>query len=276
LKTSRTGTAALTALTALACALLVLGGCERGEGRQEPIQRILASGELRVATSGDFPPMTMRDREGQLMGFEVDLVQALAGTMNLKVSFVQTPFAELIPSVESGKVDMALAGMTITPERNARVAFAGPYLISGNTLLTSKRELAEAQDPAQLDDAKLSFAAVESSTSARFVKAHMPQAKLVTVPDNESGVKAVLAGEVDGMVADLQVLSVARWRHPDTELYLRYAPFTTEPLGIALPSDAPLYLNLVTNYLNTLEETGELAQLKAKWLGDGTWLARLP
>ena len=210
------------------------------------------------------------------MGLEVDLVQALAANMNVKVRFVEIPFSELIPALERGEIDLAVDGMTITPERNARVAFAGPYLISGNTLLARKRELADTEDPAQLDDPKLSFAALDSSTSASFVRAHMPKAKLVTVPDNEAGVKALLAGEVDGMIADLQVCTVARWRNPDAELYMRYAPFTTEPLGIALPPDEPLFLNLVTNYLHTLEETGELAQLKAKWLGDGAWLERLP
>jgi polar amino acid transport system substrate-binding protein len=218
----------------------------------------------------------MRDRDGQLIGLEVDLVRALADTMNVKVRFVEIPFAELIPALERGEIDLAVAGMTITPERNARVAFAGPYFVSGNTLLARTRELAETEDPAQLDDPKLSFAVLEASTSASFVRAHMPKARLVTMSDNEAGVKALLAGEVDGVISDLQVCTIARWRNPDAELYLRYAPFTTEPLGIALPPDSPLFLNLVTNYLNTLEETGALAQLKAKWLGDGAWLERLP
>lgn len=273
---SRSGTALRHTLVALACALLALTGCERRHAGPSPLQHILSSGELRVGTTADFPPLAMRDRDGQLIGLEVDLVKALATTMNVKVRFAEIPFAELIPSVERGDVDLALAGMTITPERNARVAFAGPYLISGNTLLARSRELAETEDPAQLDDPKLSFAALEASTSAAFVRQHMPKAKLVTVPDNDAGVKALLAGQVDGMISDQQVCTVARWRHPDAELYLRYVPFTTEPLGIALPPDSPLFLNLVTNYLNTLQETGELAQMKARWLGDGAWLERLP
>jgi len=127
----------------------------------------------------------MRDRDGQLMGLEVDLVRALAENMNLKVTFVEIPFAELIPAIERGEIDLAIAGMTITPERNARVAFAGPYLISGNTLLARKRELADTEDPAQLDDPKLSFATLDSSTSERFVRARLPKARLVTLPDNE-------------------------------------------------------------------------------------------
>jgi polar amino acid transport system substrate-binding protein len=276
LSTARPGIPLRRALAALICALFVFAGCERRDAGPLPIQRILSSGELRAGTAADVPPLSMRDRNGELMGLEVDLVRALAANMNLKVTFIELPFAELIPAIERGEIDLAIAGMTITPERNARVAFAGPYLISGNTLLARKRELADTEDPALLDDPKLSFATLDSSTSARFVRAHMPKAKLVTLRDNESGVKALLAGEVDGVIADLQVLTLALWRNPDVELYLRYAPFTTEPLGIALPPDAPLLLNLVTNYLNTLEETGELSQLKAKWLGDGAWLERLP
>ena len=276
MSTPRPGTP-LRALAALACALLALAGCERPAAKSAPIiQRILSSGELRAGTSADFPPLTMLNREGRPIGLEIELVQALADTMNVKVRFVEMPFAKLIPALERGEIDLAVAGMTITPERNARVAFAGPYFISGNTLLARKRELTEAQDPAQLDDPKLSFAALDGSTSASFVRAHMPKAKLVPVPDNPAGVKALLAGEVDAMIADLQVCTIARWRNPDAELYMRYAPFTTEPLGIALPPDEPLFLNLVTNYLHTLEETGELSQLKAKWLGDGAWLERLP
>ena len=275
-RTSRPEAALSRALAAAGCALLALASCDRPAARALPIEHILKSGELRAGTSADSPPLTMRDRDGQLIGLEVELVQALAANMNVKLSLVQMPLAELIPSLERGEIDLAFAGMTITPERNARVAFAGPYFVSGNTLLARKRELAETQNLEQLDDPKLSFVARDGSTSASFVRAHLPKARLVTVPDNDASLKALLAGEVDGMISDLQVCTIARLRHPDAELYLRYAPFTSEPLGIALPPDSMLFLNLVTNYLKTIEETGGLAQLKARWLGDGAWLERMP
>jgi polar amino acid transport system substrate-binding protein len=53
-------------------------------------------------------------------------------------------------------------------------------------------------------------------------------------------------------------------------------PFTIEPLGIALPPDDPLLVNLVTNYLNTLERTGLLTRFKARWFSDGSWVSELP
>ena len=271
MSTSRPRSALPRALAVLACALLALAGCDR----PRPIDRILKAGEIRVGTSADSPPLTMRDRDGKLMGLEVELAQALGDNMNVKVRFVEMPFAQLIPALERADIDLAVAGMTMTPERNSRVAFAGPYYVSGNTLLAQKREVAETEDPAQLDDPKLSFAVLAGSTSEKYARAHLPKAKLVAAPDNDAAVKALLAGEVDGMISDLQVCTVARWRHPDAGLYVRSSPFTTEPLGLALPPDSILFLNLVTNYLKTIEETGELAQLKAKWLGDGAWLERM-
>jgi polar amino acid transport system substrate-binding protein len=279
LSTWRRGSALIRTVAVTASALLAFGGCDRpaaSAARPLAIQRILKAGEMRVGTSADSPPMTVKDRDGKLMGLDIDLVQALGDTMKVKVSFVQMPISELIPALERGDIDMAAAGMTITPERNARVAFAGPYFISGNTLLTRNRALAESEDLATLDDPKLKLAAREGSTSEVFVKAHLPKAKLVALPDNDAGVKALLAGEVDGLITDLNVCTVARLRHPDAGLYLRFSPLTTEPLGLALPPDSILFLNLVTNYLKTLEETGELAQLKAKWLGQSEWLERLP
>ena len=69
---------------------------------------------------------------------------------------------------------------------------------------------------------------------------------------------------------------LAVWRNPDAGLSAMTNPLTVEPLGIALPAGAPLLLNLVSNYLNTLESTGLLTQFKARWLSEGSWLSELP
>ena len=260
--------------------LLWLAGC--GPASQAtpsgagPLERILEARELRVGTSADLPPLSMRDRNGEIIGLEIDLVRALGAAMNLELRFVEKPFADLLPALERGELDLVVAGLTITPERNARVAFAGPYFVSGASLVSASRELVEVEAPAELDDPQRSFAALEASTNVDFIRRYMPSARLVTVKDNESGVKMVLDGSVDALVADLQVCTLAQWRHPEAGLHARVYPFTTEPLGIALPPNAPLLLNLVSNYLNTLENTGELAQLKARWLSNGDWVAELP
>ena len=258
---------------------LALGGCgspREASASGSRLQRILAAGQLRVGTSADLPPLGMRDKSGGLIGLEIDLVRKLGQAMDLEVQFVEKPFAELLPALERNEVDMVVAGLTITPERNARVAFAGPYFISGASILSMSQELTEAEDLAGLDRPERTFVALESSTNAAFVRKNMPRARLVTVSTNDAGVKMVLSKEADALIADLQVCTLAQWRNPDAGLQARLDPLTTEPLGIALPPDDPLLLNLVTNYLNTLENTGELAQLKARWLSNGQWVAELP
>ena len=240
------------------------------------LQGILDRGELRVGTSADLPPLTMKDKHGEITGFEADLIGALADAMNLELRFVVKPFSELIPTLERGEVDLVIAGLTITAERNARVAFAGPYFISGTSIVAKSEAITDVQSTEPLDDPTRTYVALAGSTSARFVEQVLPRAKLVTTQDYESAVRKVLDDEVDGMVADYLACKLAVWRNRDAGLSVMMTPLTTEPLGIALPADDPLLLNLVQNYLNTLESTGLLTRFKAKWLSDGSWLAELP
>ncbi len=275
------GRRAFLLVLALASAL-VLAGCRSASSGSAAapttgaLAQILVRGELRVGVSADLPPLNMKDRGGEIVGLEIDLVRALAEAMGLELHFVERPFAELLPTLESGGVDLVISGLTMTPERNARVAFAGPYLVSGTSLVSRSEALASAQDPAALDSPAHRFAALEGSTSQRFVQTVLPRARLVATADYESAVAMLIAGEVDALVADQQICLLAVWRNPDAGLTASPTAFTVEPLGIALPANAPLLLNLVTNYLSTLETTGLLTRFKARWLNDGSWVAELP
>jgi len=240
------------------------------------LDRILASGELRVGLSGNQPPLNMKNKKGKIIGLEVDLVRALASSMELEVKLVQMPFAELLGAVAMGDVDLVISGMTITAARNARVAFVGPYLISGKSLLAKTETLTQLDGDAGLDDAKRSYAALAGSTSAEFVKAVAPKAKLVATPNYDAGVEMVIDGKVDALVADFPICEVSLLRHPDAGLATPVTPFTVEPLGIALPADDPLLVNLIDNFLTTLDDTGTLTLLKARWFSYGSWVEELP
>jgi len=265
----------------LGLCVLALGACmsfpgSHGETAPARLQRILESGELRVGLSGNQPPLNMRDKRGELIGLEVDLVETLARSMGLEARFVPMPFGDLLAALEDGEVDLVISGMTITPERNARVAFAGPYVISGKSILTRSRKIANVESTAALDDPKRSYAALAGSTSEQFVKTALPRAQLVATRDYDSAVQMVIHDEVDALVADFPFCAFAVLRHPEADLVSLVTPFTIEPLGIALPADDPLLVNLVENYLSTLANTGILTQLKAKWFSKGPWLAELP
>jgi polar amino acid transport system substrate-binding protein len=240
------------------------------------IQQMVARGVLRAGLSGDQPPFNMKTRDGRIVGFEVDIVEALGHAMGLDVQLVQMPFEQLLPALERGEVDLVMSGITITAERNAHFAFVGPYFVSGKSLLTREPALAQVGSFAQLDVAGRTYVALAGSTSESLVRKELPKARIVTVAHYAEGVRAVREGHADALIADFAICQVAVWRNPKAGLLTLATPLTAEPLGIALPPDDPLLVNLVQNELTTLEYTGVLTQLKARWLADDAWIANLP
>ena len=157
--------------TLLVClAVLWLGGCQLlqapGRAGVSRLERILESRELRVGLSGSQPPLNMTTKSGRIIGLEVDLIEALAEAMGLRVRLVQRPFGELLSALESGEVDLVISGMTITAERNARVAFVGPYFISGKSVLTLSETIARVDSTTELDSPERTYVAVAGSKTA--------------------------------------------------------------------------------------------------------------
>ncbi len=100
--------------------------------------RIVAKGELVVGTAASMPPLNMKTKDGEIIGMEIDLAQLIAGAMGVKLKLKPMQFNDLLPAVEKGEVDMVISGVTITPARNLKVAFAGPYFASGKSVITKK------------------------------------------------------------------------------------------------------------------------------------------
>lgn len=239
------------------------------------LDRIAQSGMLRVGTAANMPPLNMLTKSDVPMGLDVDLARYMAGAMGVELKLVIKPFAQLLPALEAGEVDMVISGMTITPERNMKVAFAGPYHISGKALLTKFRSLVTTEDTSKLNSEAFAFTALESSTSADLVEALMPKARLVTAENYDEAVDMVLTNKVDAMVADYHACVLSLLRHPNEGLVSLITPFTYEPLGIALPAGDAQMINWTTNFLHTMRESDELIKLKVKWIEDPSWLKDL-
>ena len=124
--------------------------------------------------SGEQAPLNMVSRSGELIGYEVELARMLAVSMGVTPRFVQIPFPRLLESLEAGEVDLVMSGMTITPKRNSRVAFVGPYYVSGKSVLTKSRTLAAVEETEDLNLPSFRFAALGDSTSEEFVKRLAP------------------------------------------------------------------------------------------------------
>src|SRR3954454_7488784 len=102
---------------------------------QKVLADIVKKGEIRIGTTGTQPPYSMKSKTGELMGFEIDLANALATNMGVKLKLVEIPFSDLMDALKTNKIDAIMSGMTITPERNLVALFAGPYTVSGKSIL---------------------------------------------------------------------------------------------------------------------------------------------
>ena len=240
------------------------------------INRILKAKEIRVGTTGKQPPFSAKAKDGKLMGFEIELAKILADAMKVKLTFVNKPFHELIPALEKNEIDVVMSGMTITPERNLRVAFAGPYIVSGKSVLAKAKRINELDEMTEINRPLIKVVVLEGTTSQTYVENVAPNVKLVTVNDYELGVAMVLSDKVDLMIADYPICVISILRHPDEGLATLEEPLTIEPIGMALPPNDFLLHNMVRNYLNALNMVGVLSDLEKKWFDDGSWLIRLP
>ena len=270
----------ISTILVLILSLSILCACATGtmttSSSSPAIDRILKKGELTVGTAAMMPPFNMTTKNGKIIGLEADLARYMADTMGVNLKLKAIQFSELLPALESGQIDMILSNMTMTSQRNLKVAFVGPYFISGKGVLTNVATLATASDPNVLDQTKYKIAALEGSTSAEFVREIMPKATLVTTKNYDEGVGLVIQGSVHAMVADHPICVISVARYPQHNLFAIIAPFTYEPIGVALPANDPLLVNWVTNFLNKLEDSGVMDNVRNRWFKDTSWVKRLP
>jgi len=269
-------------LIALLLALTLVPGCVTTKGEGTPAQpvttldRIAQSGQLVVGTAGSMPPMNMTTKGGDVIGLEPDMANRMAAAMGVKATFKTMPFAELLPALEAGKVDMVMSSMTITGKRNMKVAFVGPYFISGKTFLTTEKWAAAAKEPEEVNSPSTKLTALRGSTSQEFVEKVFPKATLLLAKDYGESVAMVLQGKADAMIADYPICLLSVIRNPDQNLISVVPPFTYEPIGIAIQKDDPLLTNWLENFLGTMAGSGDLKELQEKWFKGGDWINKLP
>jgi polar amino acid transport system substrate-binding protein len=268
-------------LLAMILALIFFTGCAQmqqstsGPSASPVLDRIQKRGELVVGTMGNMPPLNMTSKDGEIFGLEPDLARLLAEAMDVKVRFVTKPFNELLPALQNGQVDMVLSGMTITPERNRKVAFIGPYFISGKAFLTKIKTIAYADEAADANNPNTKIVALKGSTSQAFAEAALDKTTLFTTGTYDEAVDMVLQDKAHAMIADYPICIVSVFRYPEAGLLSIVTQLTYEPIGIAIPANDPLMMNWTRNTLNNIEGSGILDELKLKWFAEGDWMNKL-
>jgi len=217
---------------------------------------------ITVATNANYPPFNDIDTQtGQIVGFDIDLMNALANKEGFKVEYVKVNLEDLLQSMAEGKYDAAVSAITITQERKKDMLFSDPYFLAGqvvtvlkdNTTITGKDSLTG------------KVVGVETgSTGADSISA-MTGLTIKEYGDLTEGWNDLLNGAIDAIVSDNTIAALYVARYPET-LKMVGAPFSQEDYGIAVNKNEPELLEKINAGLKAVKSQGLLEQLNQKWL----------
>ncbi|MEM6517860.1 MAG: basic amino acid ABC transporter substrate-binding protein [Cyanobacteria bacterium P01_D01_bin.71] len=222
-----------------------------------------STGTLTVATEPAFPPFEFQADNGELEGFDIDLMNAIGETAGLEVEFESLPFDGIIPALQAGTVDAAISGMTITEERLQTVDFSRPYIKAGLAIAVQE----DNAEVAGLDDLADKKIAVQIGTTGADQAAEVPGAEISTFDSAPLALQELANGNVDAVINDAPVTLDAIESGNISGLKVVGELITTEFYGIALPKGSE-NVEIINNALMTMMEDGTYAEIYQKWFGD--------
>ena len=239
------------------------------------LDQILERGVLRVGFD-TFVPWAMKDKNGEYIGFEIDVARRVAADMGVEVEFVPTKWSGIIPALLTGKFDVIIGGMGIQPARNLKVNFSSPYEFSGMSMVASTQA---APGRSSLDDfnkPEIILAAKTGATSVAAAKKHMPKAVVRMFDDEAQALQEVLNGRAHAMVASAPFPEQQAIRNAD-KLYLplKGETFTKEPIGFAVRKGDHDFLNFLNNWVLVAGSEGWLAERYDYWFKTMDWETRI-
>jgi polar amino acid transport system substrate-binding protein len=217
--------------------------------------------KIRVATNATYPPFTYVNEQGQFVGFDIDLMNAIAEKEGLKVEFIKVDFKPLLEGMAQNKYDAAISAISITEERRKDMLFSDYYFVTGHVLTVRKDDTSITGK----DSLAGKVVGVETgSTSA----ASVSEMAGVTVKDYLDLTYAwddLVNGVIDAVVSDGTIASYYVARYPD-KLKIAGEPFTREYYGIAVAKNEPELLTKINAGLKAIKSEGLVEQLTQKWL----------
>lgn len=259
-------------------ALLVIGGLlwalavqANDLWAQSTLQSIIKRGELRVGMEAGYMPFEMRDKNGRIIGFDVDIARLMARSMGVELKLVNTAWDGIIPSLLTDKFDVIIAGMTITPERNLQVNFTQPYMLIGQSIVLNKRHEKTVSSYRDLNDPKFVISTKLGTTGDIAARRYLSRAQVRTYESESEAVTEVRNGRADAFVYDLPYNAVYVAQHREQLLHLD-EPFTKEALAWAIRKGDPDFLNWLDHFLAQIRRDGTYDALYEKWFERTEWL----
>jgi len=242
-------------------ALWLIGTAVLSCAHARELPAIKQSGVLRLVTSGDYPPFNFYQGQ-RLVGYEVDVAEAVAAKLGLRIEWKVLPFDSLITSVRQDRADAAIASHAYTEQRAQSVAFTAPHYCTGGQLVSrGTRPLAKNELAGKVVAAEIGSTYAEAAGKLPGVK----EVKLF--PKTTDALSAFLSGRVDAWVTDRFVAKTAAEKNAAAGLQRGELLFT-ERISMILPKDHPQLQQALDETMRALAADGTLAQAGRKWIGE--------
>jgi cystine transport system substrate-binding protein len=226
------------------------------------LERVKKTGVLKVGLEGTYPPFNSQDEKGELVGFDVDVAKALAAKLGAKAEFQPAQFAGLLGALESGRSDVVINQITITPARQAKYGFSEPYTVSGIQIIVQKGR-SDIAKPEDLTGKKVGVGL--GSNYEAWLKANVPGAIVKTYDDDPTKYQDLKAGRIDAVLND-RLVAAYFIKHSGEPIAPAGQPFSPQKQGIAFLPD-PAFRAAIDKALADMRAGGELAAISQKWFG---------
>jgi polar amino acid transport system substrate-binding protein len=224
------------------------------------LDEIRARGELVVGSDAAYPPFEFVDKDGNIVGIDIDIAKAIADHLKVKLRVVNTSFDGIIPALLAKKFDMIISAMTITPERAKQVDFSIPYYNAGQ-LITVREDDNRIKSEKDLQG---KIVAVQLGTTGQFYAESLPGIKEIRKFETVDGAFLELKnGRVDAVIAD-DLTSLAFVRSTKG-LKVINKLLTKEQYGIAVRKEDKALLREINIVIARLKKEGVIEKLREKW-----------
>lgn len=244
------------------CALAAIGFGLAGCGDEAPAKSADGKPILHAATHANWNPFEYLDK-GQIVGFDIDLIKAMGEKAGYEVEVTDTGWEAIFEQIRQGQTDLAISGITITPERKDSYAFSHPYFVSRQAILTADESVQSAED---LKSGKT--IAVQNGSTGQEAMEKLLGKNAPALKKTPMSIQMLVGGQADAIVGDATSVDAISKQYADHHFRIVYDDnaFTPELFGIIYPKNGdPTIREKMDTALSALIDDGTYAKIYQKW-----------
>lgn len=251
-------------LSLLLCLGLFGCGGEKTTTEEKPTQNNTPSSGLPVVSvvaSGNMPPLDFMDERGEPMGIEIDIIRAIAKNQSFEVQIHHEPFADILPSISSGKYQVALSDITVTPERAAQFDHSTPY-ITNPTVIAYAPNFA-IKDLADMKS--LRVATLQGSFHQKIINDIAP-ANHGNAATSFQLVQGIAQNKYDAVLNEKYIMQYLLQKYPEIKVSTTDLPTESDKIAMFIQKGNQELLGKLNAGIAHLQQTGELDKIIAKYI----------